>query len=54
MTTFYDGQGFLVRADSPFQSVADLQDTTICVTGGSPTETNLAARLAELASITRR
>ena len=48
VTTFYDGQGILVRADSPFQSVTDLQGATICVTGGTTTEINLESRLAEL------
>ena len=48
VTTFYDGQGILVRADAPFQSVADLQGATICVTGGTTTEINLESRLAEL------
>ena len=47
-TTFYDGQGILVRSDSPFQSVTDLQGATICVTGGTTTEINLESRLAEL------
>ena len=47
-TTFYDGQGVLVSSDSPFQSVADLQGATICVTGGTTTEVNLEASLAEL------
>lgn len=48
VTTFYDGQGILVRSDSPFQSVTDLQGATICVTGGTTTEINLESRLAEL------
>ena len=47
-TTFYDGQGMLVRSDVPFQSVADLQGATICVTGGTTTEVNLESRLGEL------
>ena len=44
-TTFYDGQGIIVRASSPIQSVADLAGSTICVTGGTTTEVNLATRL---------
>jgi general L-amino acid transport system substrate-binding protein len=44
-TTFYDGQGIIVKADSPIQSLADLEGTTICVTGGTTTEINLATRL---------
>ena len=47
-TTFYDGQGIIVRSDSPFQSVTDLQGATICVTGGTTTEINLQTRLSEL------
>ena len=47
-TTFYDGQGMLVRADSEFQSLADMTDTTICVQSGTTTELNLTARMAEL------
>ncbi|MCH8103674.1 MAG: amino acid ABC transporter substrate-binding protein [Chloroflexi bacterium] len=44
-TTFYDGQGIIVRSDSPIQSLADLEGSTICVTGGTTTEVNLATRL---------
>ena len=45
VTTFYDGQGIMVRTDSPFQSITDLQGAAICVTGGTTTEINLATRL---------
>ncbi|MBN4064751.1 amino acid ABC transporter substrate-binding protein [Dehalococcoides mccartyi] len=44
-TTFYDGQGIIVMADSPINSLADLTGSTICVTGGTTTEVNLATRL---------
>ncbi len=44
-TTFYDGQGIIVRADSPIRSLPDLAGSTICVTGGTTTEVNLATRL---------
>jgi len=44
--TFYDGQGILVRADSDFQTLTDLQGATICVTGGTTTESNLEDRLS--------
>ena len=44
-TTFYDGQGIIVNADSPIQELADLEGTTICVTGCTTTEINLATRL---------
>ena len=39
---FYDGQGFMVRADSGFDSAFDLDGTTACVTSGTTTELNLA------------
>ena len=38
---FYDGQGFMVRADSGFTSVLDLDGATVCVTSGTTTEMNL-------------
>lgn len=47
-TTFYDGQGIIVNASSPIQSVLDLEGSTICVTGGTTTEVNLATRLGAL------
>ena len=43
-TTFFDGQGMMVRADSGFQSVEDMNGTTICVLAGTTTELNLATR----------
>jgi len=44
-TTFYDGQGMMVRADDGFASVDDLADADICVLQGTTTELNLADRL---------
>jgi general L-amino acid transport system substrate-binding protein len=41
-TTFYDGQGMAVNADSEFQSLDDMQNTVICVQSGTTTELNLA------------
>lgn len=41
VTTFYDGQGYIVRADE-FESVEDLDGGTVCVTSGTTTELNLA------------
>jgi general L-amino acid transport system substrate-binding protein len=41
-TTFYDGQGMMVRADSGFASIDDMDGTTICVLQGTTTELNLA------------
>jgi general L-amino acid transport system substrate-binding protein len=41
VTTFYDGQGMMVKVDSGFDSVADMDGATICVTTGTTTEQNL-------------
>jgi general L-amino acid transport system substrate-binding protein len=41
-TTFYDGQGMIVEADSEFETLADMQNTVICVQSGTTTELNLA------------
>ena len=46
MTTFYDGQGMMVRADSGITTIADLEGATICVTTGTTTESNLEDRFA--------
>ena len=45
-TTFYDGQGMMVRADSGYGSIADMDGTTICVLSGTTTELNLATAAA--------
>lgn len=42
-TTFYDGQGMMVRSDSDFQTLKDLNGSTICVLSGTTTELNLAS-----------
>jgi general L-amino acid transport system substrate-binding protein len=41
-TTFYDGQGMMVRADAGIEALADLAGATICVQTGTTTELNLA------------
>ncbi|MGK7912529.1 MAG: amino acid ABC transporter substrate-binding protein [Synechococcus sp.] len=41
-TTFYDGQGFLVPAESGVTTVEELDGATICVLAGTTTELNLA------------
>lgn len=46
-TTFYDGQGMMVPADSGYTSIADMGGTTICVLSGTTTELNLATAAAE-------
>ena len=45
---FYDGQGMMVAADSPYQSVADMDGTTICVASGTTTEGNVASEFERL------
>ena len=40
-TTFYDGQGFVVHADSDIYDAADMGGATICVAAGTTTEQNL-------------
>ncbi len=42
VTTFYDGQGIMVRKDSGFAKLEDLNGGTICVQKGTTTELNLA------------
>ncbi|NOH03660.1 MAG: amino acid ABC transporter substrate-binding protein [Chloroflexi bacterium] len=46
VTTFYDGQGIMVPADSGFDSLDDLAGGTICVQKGTTTELNLADVMA--------
>lgn len=41
-TTFYDGQGMLVRKDSGIATLEDLAGGTVCVNAGTTTEKNLA------------
>ena len=45
-TTFYDGQGMMVSADSGFTLIDDMTDTNICVLSGTTTELNLTTRMA--------
>jgi len=45
-TTFYDGQGMMVKADSGITSLKDLDGGTICVQTGTTTELNLADVMA--------
>lgn len=44
---FYDGQGMIVRTDSGFTTLEDLNGATICVTTGTTTEQNLADAFRE-------
>ncbi len=41
-TTFYDGQGMMVRADSGIEMLTDLDGASVCVQAGTTTEKNLA------------
>ena len=41
-TTFYDGQGMMVRAESGIETLEDLEGGSICVGKGTTTEKNLA------------
>ncbi len=41
-TTYYDGQGMMVRADSGIESLEGLDGGTVCVAAGTTTEKNLA------------
>jgi len=43
-TTFYDGQGMMVRTDAGISSIDDLDGASICVLSGTTTELNLASR----------
>ena len=47
-TTFYDGQGFIVRTASGITQLADFEGTSICVQAGTTTELNLADVFAAL------
>lgn len=45
-TTFYDGQGFIVRKADGIVSLEDLEGGTVCVQTGTTTEANLADTMA--------
>lgn len=47
-TTFYDGQGMMVRVDSGITSLKDMEGGTVCVQTGTTTELNLADVMAAL------
>jgi general L-amino acid transport system substrate-binding protein len=40
-TTFYDGQGMMVGADTEYEELEDMEGTTVCVLSGTTTELNL-------------
>ena len=41
-TTFYDGQGMLVRKDSGIETIEDMDGASVCTNAGTTTEKNLA------------
>jgi general L-amino acid transport system substrate-binding protein len=47
-TTFYDGQGIMVGADSGFDSIEDLDGVIVCVAQGTTTEGNAANEASRL------
>jgi general L-amino acid transport system substrate-binding protein len=47
-TTFYDGQGMMVRAEDGITSIDDMADTAVCVLTGTTTELNLATRFGDI------
>ncbi|HEY5727938.1 MAG TPA: amino acid ABC transporter substrate-binding protein [Acidimicrobiia bacterium] len=47
-TTYFDGQGMMVAADSGFASLEDMDGVIICVATGTTTEGNAAAEAARL------
>jgi general L-amino acid transport system substrate-binding protein len=46
-TTFYDGQGFIVRKADGISSIEDMDGVTVCVTSGTTTEGNVADAFRE-------
>ncbi|MQA00871.1 MAG: transporter substrate-binding domain-containing protein [Dehalococcoidia bacterium] len=46
LTTFYDGQGMMVRSESGITSIDDMEGITVCVLRGTTTEGNLEDRFA--------
>jgi len=45
-TTFFDGQGMMVKADSGITDLKGLEGLTICVQSGTTTELNLADQMS--------
>jgi len=46
-TTFYDGQGMMVRQNSGIQSLSDFQGKSVCVETGTTTELNLTDKMRQ-------
>ncbi len=47
-TTFYDGQGMMVRVDSGIETLEDFAGKSICVETGTTTELNLTDQMRQL------
>lgn len=47
-TTFYDGQGMMVRSDDGYGTLDDMDGTAICVLSGTTTELNLESVFVSL------
>jgi general L-amino acid transport system substrate-binding protein len=47
-TTFYDGQGFMVRQDSSINTLQDMENATVCVLQATTTLLNLNSVLGDL------
>lgn len=46
-TTFYDGQGMMVRKDAGIESLKDFDGKSVCVEAGTTTELNLTDKMRE-------
>ncbi|HJR18655.1 MAG TPA: amino acid ABC transporter substrate-binding protein [Actinomycetota bacterium] len=46
-TTFYDGQGMMVRSNTDFNSIDDMDGARICVLRGTTTELNLESQFSQ-------
>lgn len=47
-TTFFDGQGMMVRADSGISDLSDFEGQAVCVETGTTTELNLTDQMRQL------
>jgi general L-amino acid transport system substrate-binding protein len=50
---FYDGQGFMIPAETGITTIEELDGATICVTSGTTTELNLADAASATSSLRR-
>jgi general L-amino acid transport system substrate-binding protein len=47
-TTFFDGQGMMVRTEDGFASIDDMADTSVCSLTGTTTEQNVTDRFGDV------